>query len=123
MAGAPTRQEVTGREAALARSQCESLRRVSKDWVDVASSLEAGDAGRSVRDLTHPPSIKKTVRTAGIALAVAPEPFTTVAGVALVAGSFAMRNEPATLKTVAEELCQEMSAISDFDLSELTISI
>jgi hypothetical protein len=114
---------MTGHEAALARSQSESLRRISKDWVDIASSLETKEAGRSVRDLTRPPSLKKTVRTAGIALAVAPEPFTTAAGVALFAGSFAMRGEPATLKSVTEELGRQVSIISDFDLNEFTISI
>ena len=114
---------MAGREAELVRAQCSSLRRVSKDWIDVVTSLEAKDAARSVRDLTHPPSVKKTMRAAGIALAVAPEPFTTVAGVALVAGSFAMRGEPATLQSVAEELRSQMSAISDLNLGDLSISI
>ncbi|HKT22326.1 MAG TPA: hypothetical protein VJR06_06955 [Nitrososphaerales archaeon] len=114
---------MTGRDVTLAKAQRESLRRISKDWDGVASSLEADDAGRSVRDLTHPPSVKKTMRKAGIALAVAPEPFTTVAGVALVAGSFAMRDEPATLKTVADELGRQMSEISDFDLGDLAVNI
>ncbi len=114
---------MTGREAALAKSQCESLRRISKSWVDVASSLETEDAARSVRDLTHPPSIKKTMRTAGVALAVAPEPFTTVAGVALVAGSFAIKSEPMTLKSMAEELDNLASGISNLDLGDLSITI
>jgi len=114
---------MNGREAALAKSQCESLRRTSKDWVDAASSLEAKDVARSVRDLSHPPSIKKTMRAAGVALAVAPEPFTTVAGVALVAGSFAVRGEPATLKSIAEELRSQMSEIAEFDLGDLTLSL
>ena len=63
------------------------------------------------------------MRTAGVALALAPEPFTTAAGVALVAGSFAMRGEPATLKSVAEELGSLASAISELALGEFTISI
>ena len=113
---------MTGREAALVRAQCSSLRRVSKDWADVATSLEAKDATRSVRDLTHPPSAKKTMRAAGIALAVAPEPFTTVAGVALIAGSFAARPEPATLLSIAKEFDNLDSAFSDLGLGELTIS-
>ncbi len=114
---------MTGREAALTKAQCESLRRISKDWVGVASSLDGDEAAGRIRDLTHPPSMKKTMRTVGVALAVAPEPFTTVAGLALVAGSFAMRNEPATLKSVADELSLQVSEISDFDLGDLTISI
>ena len=108
---------MTSRDASLAMSQRESLRRIAKDWVDVASSLEAEDAARSVRDLTHPPSVKKTMRTTGIALAVAPEPFTTAAGVALVAGSFVMKDEPATLRSIAEGLDQVVSEISDLDLT------
>ena len=111
-----------GREAALAKSQCEALRRISKDWVDVASSFEGEDAARSVRDLNHPPSMKKTARTVGIALAVAPEPFTTVAGVALVAGSFVMKGEPMAVENVTEELGDYMSEMSAFDLGALTIS-
>lgn len=114
---------MTGREAALARSECESLRRISKDLVGVASSLGAEDASGSIRDLTHPPSMKKMMRTAGIALAAAPEPFTTVAGVALFAGSFAMRGEPATLKSVTEELDRQVSELADFDLGDLTLSL
>ncbi len=110
------------REAALARTRCESLRRISKDWVEAAATLEAKDAARSVRDLTHPPSVKKTLRTAGVALAVAPEPFTTVAGLALVAGSFAMKREPLTLKSVAEALSCQTSELSDF-LGDLAASI
>lgn len=121
--GASRRWEMTGREAELVRARCNSIRRTSKDWVDVASSLEAKDASRSVRDLTHPPSVKKTMRATGVALAVAPEPITTVAGVALVAGSFAVKGEPATLKTVAEELRSQMPAVSDLDLGDLNISI
>ncbi len=113
---------MTGREAALAKAQCESLRRVSKDWLYVATSLEAEDVARSVQDLNHPPSLKKTMRRAGVALAVAPEPFTTVAGVALIAGSYAMRGEPVTLKCVAEELNSQMSEILGLDLRDLTIS-
>ncbi len=113
---------MTGREAALAKSQCESLRRISKDWVDVSASLEAEGLTGRIRDLHHPPSVKKTMRTAGVALAVAPEPFTTVAGIALVAGSFMMQEEPITLKSVAEELRSQMSEISDFDFGDMTIS-
>ncbi len=110
------------REAALAKARCESLDRISKDWVEAATALEAKDAARSVRDLTHPPSVKKTLRTAGVALAVAPEPFTTVAGVALVAGSFVMKREPLTLKSVAEELRCQTSELSGF-LKDLAVSI
>lgn len=114
---------MTGHEAALAKAQCESLRRISKDWAGVVSSLEARDAAKSVKDLTHPPSIKKAMRTAGVALAVAPEPFTTAAGVALVAGSFAMAGEPAALGSLAEELSGQMSAISEFYVGGLEVPL
>ena len=113
---------MTSREAAL-RARWESLRRISGDWAEVASSLDMEDTARGIKDLSHPPSIKKTVRTAGVALAVAPEPFTTVAGVALVASSYAVRGEPATPKSMIEELGHQMSEISDFDFAELTITL
>ena len=63
------------------------------------------------------------MRTAGIALAVAPEPFTTAAGLALIAGSFAAKGEPATLKSMADELASQMSEISGFDLGDPTMSL
>ncbi|HKT22178.1 MAG TPA: hypothetical protein VJR06_06185, partial [Nitrososphaerales archaeon] len=80
------------------------------------------DSARSVRDLTHPPSIKNTIRTAGVALAVAPEPFTTVAGVALIAGSFAIQDEAMALKSVPEELGYQVSEAADI-LGDLAITI
>ena len=108
--------------AELAKSRGESLMRISKDWVDVASSLESKKAARSFRDLNHPPAVKKAMRSAGIALAVAPEPVTTVAGVALVAGSLAMKDEPATLRSMGKELESQISELSTSGLKDLTIS-
>ncbi len=87
----------------------------------MASSLTSDEAARSMRDLNHPPSVKKTMRKVGVALAVAPDPLTTVAGVALFAGSFAMRGEPATLRTLAEELDSQISELSALDLGTLTL--
>ena len=101
------------RHHVLARSKSESLKRVSKDAVDVASSLGSKDTARSLRDLNHPPTMKKAMRSAGIALAAAPEPVTTVAGLALVAGSYAIKKEPATLNSMMDELRHELSELSD----------
>ncbi|MDG6987721.1 MAG: hypothetical protein JRN21_00140 [Nitrososphaerota archaeon] len=61
------------------------------------------------------------MRSTGLALAAAPEPVTTVAGVALLVGSLAMNDEPATLGTVSDALhtdTKELSSMLDgLDLS------
>lgn len=110
-----------GRDAALAKARCEALRRISEDWVGVASSFDCGDLAQRLGDLDHPPSVKKTMRATGVALAVAPEPFTTVAGVALIAGSFAMKDEPLTMRSVATELGNQMRELVAFDQGDLAL--
>lgn len=96
----------------LAKARRESLKRISKDWTSTGSSLESEEGAKRLRDLSHPPAMKKAMRKTGIALAVAPDPVTTVAGVALFAGSLAMKGEPATLKNVGEELKAQVSMLS-----------
>jgi hypothetical protein len=45
-----------------------------------------------------------SMRKTGVALAIAPDPVTTIAGVVLIAGSLAMKgNEPASLATLQKE--------------------
>lgn len=96
----------------LARSRAESLKRTSRDWADVASSLESERAARHLGDLSHPPDRKRVMRTTGLALAAAPEPVTTVAGVALLVGSLAVKDGPATLSSLGEALLTEMTGLS-----------
>ena len=103
--------DVAASNPKLAKARSASLKRDAEDWVRVASSLKSEEGAKRLRDLSHPPHIKKTMRNTGLALAVAPDPVTTVAGVALFAGSFAVRREPATLKSVGDELKAQVSEL------------
>ena len=98
--------------AELVESRLASLKRTSKDWVDAASSIESQEGAKRLKDLNHPPHIKKTMRNTGLALAAAPEPVTTVAGLALLAGSLVKKREPDTLKTIGKELKAQLSELS-----------
>ncbi len=89
-----------------------SAGRIASDCVAVAESMDFTESSRAVRRVTHPSTLTGTMRKTGIALAVAPEPVTTVAGVALIAGSFiAKGREPASLGTLAEEAATEFSEL------------
>ena len=68
--------------------------------------------------------MKKMMRDTGVALALAPEPVTTAAGVALVAGSLTIKNEPATLRSMMDELGSEISELSEagLDISSISFS-
>jgi hypothetical protein len=99
-----------------------SLQRLAKDYEVIADSIDGEETARSLRRVTHPTTLTGTLRTTGIALAVAPEPFTTVAGVALLGASLATkRREPASLATLQVELTKVMSSIKSIstDLSAL----
>ncbi len=100
------------------RAQVESAERMSRDLAQVSRALGSAETARSLRRVTNPPSLSGTVRKAGVALALAPEPFTTVAGLAMIAGSFTMkRREPTSLRDLAEE-----AAAQSADLGELSSS-
>ncbi len=101
-----------------------SLRRLSADYRAVADSLDSEESARAFRRVTKPTSLTGVMRKTGIALAVAPEPFTTVAGVALVAASFAMKGkEPASLETLREETLTQLSELKSLgtDLTSLAL--
>jgi hypothetical protein len=115
---------VQDKDLVAIRTRVESLKRSSRDCVQVSRALDSEETARSLRRLTHPPSLSGTVRKAGIALALAPEPFTTVAGVAMIAGSFAMkRREPASLRDLAEEAAKQLGDLSSLSLAGLSLSL
>ena len=106
------------------QARVESLKRTSRDCVQVSRAIDSEETNRSLRRLTHPPSLSGTVRKVGIALALAPEPFTTVAGVAMIAGSFAMkRREPASLGDLAEEAMKQLGDLASLSLADLSLSL
>ena len=87
-----------------------------EDRVNVAGAVDASPLRQRFDDLTKPPSISGGMRKAGIALIAAPDPFTGVPGVALLASSFVMkRREPASLSSLAQEtrkVLRELQSLS-----------
>jgi len=70
----------------------------------MVSTGDARSVERKLRDVTKPPSLSGGMRKAGVALIAAPDPFTGIPGVALLASSIAVKKrEPASLGTLAQE--------------------
>jgi hypothetical protein len=98
------------KQVELIKRRCDSIVRLANDHSIVGQALDSKATTRSVRDLTDPPSPKGAVRKLGIALAVAPEPLTTGAGVVMVAASFTMKEKkPANLRTLQAETENQFS--------------
>ena len=84
-------------------TSAESATRVVQDSTRVADSLDTAPVARQVQNVTKPSSARRTMRKAGVALIAAPDPVTTVAGIGLLASSYAVRKDPANLESLALE--------------------
>ncbi|MDG6899770.1 MAG: hypothetical protein JRN59_04605 [Nitrososphaerota archaeon] len=92
-----------------------SLVRVAEAKSEVAKKTEASNLARHVEGLTKPKSPSSTMKKAGIALIAAPDPVTGVAGVALLASSFALKNkEPTKIADIATETRKILREIQSF---------
>ncbi|MDG6953844.1 MAG: hypothetical protein JRN33_02525 [Nitrososphaerota archaeon] len=102
-------------EKELLRSTAQSLQRISRSKSEVASGLDSSAISRQVERVTKPGSPGAAMKKAGVALIAAPEPLTGVAGVALVASSFAIKGkEPASLASIAQETRKILREIQSF---------
>jgi hypothetical protein len=108
----------------MMRTFVESVKRTSRDTVQVCGALDSKETVRSLRALTRPASLSGTIRKTGIALAIAPEPFTTVIGIGMIAGSYLMKSrEPASLKDLTSEATALLGDFSSLSLADLSISM
>jgi len=111
-------------DSSLARDYARSLARSASDRKCVSDSLDAKQVSDRLHDLTRPSSLKHTMRKVGIALALAPEPVTTMVGIGLVGTSFAMMGgEPASLATLANEATEQFSSLAQFSLNLSSMTI
>ncbi|MDA4121801.1 MAG: hypothetical protein OK456_01320 [Thaumarchaeota archaeon] len=111
------------KDLVIMRARVESMKRTSRDFVQVSQALDSKDAARSLRSVTHPVSLNKTIRKVGIALALAPEPFTTALGIAMVAGSLAMKSrEPVGLGDLGEAV-EQLGDLSSLTIDCLSLSL
>lgn len=70
----------------------------------MAVALDTSKTNSRFQQAAKPASLAGGMKKAGVALLVAPDPFTDVAGAALLAGHFAMkRREPAGFEQLANE--------------------
>jgi hypothetical protein len=114
---------VQRKDVVAVKSSVASLKRISGDFKTVADSLDSTEVAASMRQLTSPTSVNGTVRKVGIALAIAPEPFTTALGIVMVAGSYAMKSrEPASLEDLAKASRAALGDLSDLSLDSLSLS-
>ncbi len=81
----------------------------------VAGRLAAVGTRDSLRQVVRPNSISKTLRKAGVALMLSPDPITDVPGVIMLGASFATRGrEPLTPSSVFSETRKLLSEIGSF---------
>jgi hypothetical protein len=115
---------VQQKDLVVARTLVESVKRTSRDYVNVSQALDFEESLRSLGALTRPTSLSGTIRKTGIALAIAPEPFTTVLGIGMIAGSYLMKSrEPASLGDLAGETRTLLGELSSLSLADLSISL
>lgn len=101
----------------IAASRAESLARVAKTRAEVAKGLDATKVTRHVDRVLNPKSRKSTLRKTGVALIAAPEPVTGVAGVAMIASTFAMsKDDPLSLADVARETAKILRDLESFSV-------
>lgn len=81
----------------------ESASRVAQDLAEVRTVADSSRVARHVDNITRPKSPRSTIRKAAIALIAAPDPITGVAGVGLLASSYAFKKDPASLTNLALE--------------------
>lgn len=104
-------------EKKVLQSAAESLARVVEVKSEAARRTDASALCRNVEGLTKPKSPSSAMKKAGVALIAAPDPVTGVAGVALLAASFAMKNkDPAKVGDIAEETRKLLREIQSFRL-------
>jgi hypothetical protein len=89
----------------IVRSVTDSFTRLNETKSQVADSVDHTKVTKRMHDISKPSSPSSNLKKAGVALIVsAPDPITDVAGVALVATSYAVkRREPTKLEDLAVE--------------------
>jgi predicted metal-dependent hydrolase len=99
----------------LLKSRASSAIRVLKEREEVARRLADAETTKSLRQVVKPNSLSRTLRKAGVALILAPDPITAVPGAMMLGASFAMRGRqplsPASVFEETRKLLAEMGSI------------
>jgi hypothetical protein len=99
----------------LLKSSAGSAIRVLREREEVARRLADAETAKRLREVAKPNSLSRTLRKAGVALILAPDPITAVPGAMILGASFAMRGRqplsPASVFEETRKLLDEMSSV------------
>jgi hypothetical protein len=99
----------------LLKSSAASAIRVLKEREEVARRLADAETTKRLREVAKPNSLSRTLRKAGVALILAPDPITAVPGAMMLGASFATRGRqplsPASVFVETRKLLAEMCSI------------
>lgn len=88
----------------LARLAADSVSRTARERVEVAQRIGEKRTAAALNSAVRPRSMAGTLRSGGIALLVAPEPITTIAGAAMIGVSvYAKGRDPLNTSSVVHE--------------------
>ncbi|MDA4128556.1 MAG: hypothetical protein OK422_03760 [Thaumarchaeota archaeon] len=100
----------------VAKSMVRSISRVAEDRGHVGTTLAQKDVKSSLEQLVRPRSLAGGMKKAGVALLLAPDPITDVAGIALLASAYVAKDrDPASVKNVVHEarkLLRDMESLN-----------
>jgi len=86
-----------------------------KDRAAAAGALANADTRDALKQVMRPNSLSRTLRRAGVALILAPDPFTAVPGAVMLGASFAARGkEPLSAASVVIETRKILDEMSSF---------
>jgi hypothetical protein len=101
-------------EAKLAKAIVGAYVRASRDRVEAAKVISDQTASKSVRLAVKPPRVASSLKKAGIALILAPDPITGVAGGFMLGASLVMkRREAAGLQELIKETADTMRGLRE----------
>jgi hypothetical protein len=96
-------------EIRLARARVRSYARTSGDRLSTACSISDSVTKEKLRNVVRPPDVSKSLKMAGAALLIPPDPITDVAGVALIGAAYAMRSRrPLSIESMLVETRKTM---------------
>jgi hypothetical protein len=99
----------------LLKSSASSAIRVLKEREEVAARIADAETTKRLREVVKPNSISRTLRKAGVALILAPDPITAIPGAMMLGASFATRGrQPLTPASVFEETQKLLAELDSF---------
>ena len=86
-----------------------SYARTSQDRLNAAGSISDSETQEKLRNVVRPPDVSKSLKKAGAALLLPPDPFTDVAGLALLGAAYAMSSrKPLSIGSMLAETRKSM---------------